>query len=89
MAQIDWLKTILAFDSYNRGYLPGIDFSTTPSNPGAPTSIFATRNFTNIGQYNILETTPNDPDNNTQPFQAAAYKAADGSIVISYRRADQ
>lgn len=80
MQQIDWIHTILAFDSYNRQYLAGIDFKD---------GLFAAREFTNIGDYQFISDGSLATQLADQPFQAAAYQASDGSIVISYRGTDQ
>jgi len=80
MQQIDWIETIPAFDSYNRQYLAGIDFTS---------ELFDARGFNNIGDYQFLSDASLKTDLPDQPFQAAAYQASDGSVVISYRGTDQ
>ena len=65
---------ILALDSYNRGYDPGV-----PGLSDAP--------GTQIGNRTILDTDL-PIGSETASFYAAAYQDASGNIVISYRGTD-
>jgi hypothetical protein len=77
----DLFKAILAMDSYNRGYAPGIKFgnlSNGSSEDGAGTG---------IGSATIYDTA-GDAAAQSIGFYGIAYQLASGEKVISYRGTD-
>lgn len=78
----DLLKAILAMDSYNRGYNPGIDFG-----PGSET--IGTIQLGTATIYDTSTVALGDATQKTAGFYAVAYQLADTSVVISYRGTDQ
>lgn len=79
-------QAILAMDSYNRGYLSGVDLNVKDANGNIVQASDAIGRT--LGAVTIYDT-KGDAIAQNAGFYAIAYQYSDGSVTVSYRGTDQ